>query len=76
MISSDLRKLKEILGFNHLSKLQKYQDFINYVNDGNINIAAFLDLLINNFFNINLFIYFFHIYKMSKVFRSLSLFSW
>ena len=40
MISSDLRKLKEILGFNHLSKLQKYQDFINYVNDANINITV------------------------------------
>ena len=52
MNSSDFRQFFRILGFNDLCKLQKYQDFINYVNYDKMykSLAAFLDLPINQFF--------------------------
>ena len=57
MISSDFRKFIKVSGINDLCKLRKYQDFMNYLNYGKVEIskhikvfAAFLDLLINQIF--------------------------
>ena len=36
MVSSDFRYSVKISGFNDLCNLQKYQDFMNYVNGDNM----------------------------------------
>lgn len=44
-ISSEFRKFIKISGFNDLCKLRRYQDFMNYLNYGKVEISKHIKVL-------------------------------